>query len=382
MQVLQTTLLTGPYEWDPDLLPRSEFEARLARVRAVLAKEGASALVVHGHPGDYGALNYLTGFVPKLGPALAVMSRDGAVSVLTQGTDLMLPWAKRLTWVDDVRTLANIAALLGVWLRERGLERDVLLGTWGGDAMPQVLHAGIERAVAPIGRVAALDAPLDALRRRKSALELRLMRRACEMLDTAAAALVASAQGGAGNRSAALAAERAAYAGGAQDVRVAVSLGAGGPPLPLDSARDDKVDPLLAAIVVQHAGYWAEGAVTATGRPGPAAARAEAALAAVLQAARAGTTAAALYRTAVAALAPCAPHPLMRGSIGYGIGLSLEETPLRTEIASDRLEADGVYALRVGAQGAVGDAAAASAMLAVSDAGTEILWRTPWRNGR
>lgn len=373
MQVLQTTLLTGPYDWDPDLLPKREFEARLARVRAALGERGAGALVVHGQPGDYGALNYLTGFVPKLGPALALVPREGAVRVLTQGTDLMLPWAKRLTWVEDVGILANIAATLGDWLRAQGLARDVTLGIWGGPAMPHVLHAGIERAVKPSGRVIALDAALDAIRIRTTPLERQLLRRASAILDAAAASFLAAAREGAGNRSAALAAERAAYAQGAQDVRVAASLSAGGAPLPLDGARDDRLEPLLATIAVQFSGYWAEGSVTATARPAEAASRATAALAAALQVARAGATAPALFRAAAAQLAPCEPHRLMQGRIGHGIGLSLEEQPLRNDEASDRLERDGVYILTVGAQGDGIDAAAVSAMIAVTEAGIELL---------
>ena len=88
MRVLQTTLLTGPYDWDPAVLPREEFAARLERVRAVLDGAGIGALLVHGHAGDYGALNYLTGFVPKLGPAFALVPREGPIRLVVAGTPL------------------------------------------------------------------------------------------------------------------------------------------------------------------------------------------------------------------------------------------------------------------------------------------------------
>jgi hypothetical protein len=68
---------------------------------------------------------------------------------------------------------------------------------------------------------------------------------------------------------------------------------------------------------------------------------------------------------------------MMQGRIGHGIGLSLEEQPLKADVASDRLEPDGVYVLTVGAKGAGSDAASVSAMIAVTDAGSELLWRTP-----
>src|SRR5271168_2408125 len=107
MRQLQTTLLTGPFDWEPALLPRQEFEERLAHVRAAVSAAGAGALIVHGDARDYGALNYLTGFVPKLAPAVALVPLEGPIRILASGADLMLPWAKRLTWVEDVRTLAN-----------------------------------------------------------------------------------------------------------------------------------------------------------------------------------------------------------------------------------------------------------------------------------
>lgn len=371
MPVMQTTLLTGPYDWDADVVPQSVFAERLARVRAAMDAEGASALVVHGHAGDYGALHYLTSFVPKLGPALALVPRAGALRILVPGTEYMVPYAQRLTWVEDVRILSNIAALLGPWLGEHGLDNKIALATWGGAAMPRILNQGISRAIAAPGRIVPLDAPLDALRRRKSPLERVLMRRATVILEVAADALLAAARGGAGHRSAALAAERAAYEAGAQDARVATSLRPGGAPLPLDGAADPALDPLLAAIAVQFAGYWAEGYVTATARPGDAVRRAEAALDAVLADARAGASAAMLMRAAVNKLAPDAPHALMQGAIGHAIGLSLDEAPLKDP--SDRLEDGAVYVLRVGAA----DAAVASAMIAVDDAGIELMWRSP-----
>ena len=371
MQVLQTTLLTGPYDWDPALLPRAEFEARLARVRASFGD--ADALIVHGDSGDHGALAYLTGLAPKLDRALALVPRTGALRLLTQGTEYMIPAAKRLTWVEDVRLLANIAAILGDWLPEQGLTSRATLGIWGGAAMPRVLHAGIERALAPGGRIVALDAVLDPIRRRKTPVERSLLKRASAILDAAAASFLATARAGAGNRSAALAAERTAYAQGAQDARIAASLGHGGAPLPLDGARDDRVDPLLAGIAVQFNGYWAEGFVTAAAAKGQAAAHAEAGLAAALKAARAGLAAPTLYRAAAEALGPCAPHRLMQGRIGHAIGLSLEEQPFQDD--AHRLEPDGVYVLTVGAQGQGTDAAVASAMIAVDAAGIEVMWK-------
>ena len=73
MQIQESTLLTGPYDWDERVLPRSEFDARLARVRAQMAQAGVNVLIVHGDPRHYNALAYLTNFTPKNGTGLALV---------------------------------------------------------------------------------------------------------------------------------------------------------------------------------------------------------------------------------------------------------------------------------------------------------------------
>ena len=99
MQILESTLLTGPYDWDEHVLPRSEYEPRIERVRAAMAQAGATMLAVFGHPGNSGALAYLTNFTAKVGPAMALVPREGPLRILASGTPKMMDTAKLLTWV-------------------------------------------------------------------------------------------------------------------------------------------------------------------------------------------------------------------------------------------------------------------------------------------
>lgn len=346
MRLLETTLLTGPYDWDERVLPRSEYDGRLVRVRAAMAQAGAAALVVHGHPGNYGALAYLTGFTPKLGATLALVPREGPLRILAPGTPKMMDIAKRLTWVEDVRPLGNTPKLVAEFVGDGNA-----LATWAFGALPQALYAGIAGAMAPRALL-PLDQALDAGRRRKSPCELGLMRGAARLLATATDAFAASLRAGSGVRSAALAAERAAIAAGAQDARAMASLSPGGVPLPLDAASDERaLDPANAGIAVQNHGYWASGYVTVARRPGAARAQAREALAAALAVARSGA------------------H-LPDGIAANAIGLSLEEGP------GDPLEAGAVYAVtRSATEGS--ETAYASALLAVTENGCEALWQEP-----
>jgi Xaa-Pro aminopeptidase len=370
----RTALLTGPYDWDPTLLPRAEFDTRLAAVRRVLAGHGATALLVHGHSAEYGALAYLTGFVPKLGPAFALVPNNGPLRVLVSGGPAMLAAAKLLSWVDDVRAFGDLSTAIRAWLKDLAPVRNVVLGLWGDQAMTRRPYMALAGATQSLGKIIELAEPLDALRRNKSPRERELLARASRILAASSDALARTAIDGRGARSAALEAERAAFALGAQDVGILASARNGGPPLPFDGPVDVSVDPLLACLTVRFAGYWAEGLVTISSMPHGALARAEASLSAMLGAARAGARSSDLGRVAAKHLSPYRIHSVVEHEIGSSIGLSLEESSRLGRDESSQLEAGGVYTLRSGAMGEGRDNAIVSAMIAVERAGVEVLW--------
>ncbi|MFM9970585.1 MAG: aminopeptidase P family N-terminal domain-containing protein [Burkholderiales bacterium] len=344
MQIQESTLLTGPYDWDERMLPQSEFDARLLRVREQMAQAGVNVLIVHGDPGHYNAMAYLTNFTPKNGTGIALVPQEGPLRILSSGTPKMMDAAKRLTWVEDVRPLGNAPKTVAEFVKDGDV-----LATWNFGTLPQAIHAGIAKAMAPRA-LPSLDAVLDAARRRKSPRELDLIRGAARHLTIASDVFTASVRAGKGVRSAALAAERAAIAAGAQDARVMANLSPGGVPLPLDAVSDERMlDPANAGIAVQNFGYWASGYLTITGKPGAAHARAQDALAAALAAARGGAQ-------------------LPEGVVANAIGLSLDEGP------GVPLEAGVVYALTSSATEG-GQTAYASALVAVREGGCEELWR-------
>jgi hypothetical protein len=345
MRILESTLLTGPYDWEERILPRSEYDARLECVRAAMTQAGTSALAIHGHPGSYGELVYVTGFTPKLGATLALVPREGPLRILAPGTPKMMDIAKRLTWIDDVRPLGNVPKNVAEFVGEGNT-----LATWAFASLPQGLHSGIGGALGP-SKMLPLDQVLDAVRRRKSPRELELIRGAARLLAKATDAFAASLRGGKGVRSAALAAERAAIAAGAQDARAMASLSPGGVPLPLDAASDERVlDPANAGIAVQNHGYWASAYVTVARKPGAAHTRAREALAVALASARGGA------------------H-LPDGIAASAIGLSLEEGP------GNPLETGAVYAVTSSAADGR-ETAYASAIVTVTEKGREVLWQS------
>jgi len=124
-------------------------------------------------------------------------------------------------------------------------------------------------------------------------------------------------------------------------------------------------------------GYWADMFVTVDDGSATAAARhAEAALEAIIANMRPGTRIDALHAKAVGALAPYKLHPVLGGSIGHGIGLSLHEGAEFQASSDATLVEDGVYALQAGAADAKACNVLISAIVRVAATAAEVLVRS------
>lgn len=373
MRLKTPALLTGPYDWDPSVLPLHEFETRLKNVHQAIADHEVDALVVHGNSAEYGALAYLTNFVPKLGPAFALIPQTGSFRLLVSGSPTMLSAAKRLTWVEDVRPVGDLKTSIAAWLDELNV-RNSKIAFWGCGNMALRPYHAIKAALETRAEIVDLRAPLESLRLRKSAIEVDLCRHSCRILQKAIAAMCSAFHSGSGARSGALAAEQSAYRAGAQDARAYVSARSGGPPSFIDTSDDPFVDPLLANIAVRFAGYWAEGFLTLTKSNSSALARAQSGLQEMLENIRAGMTFGELAALAEKKVSPFKLHPLVENSIGNSIGLSIEEPCEVRQEKSTAIQRGGIYTVRCGASGEDADNAIVSAMVSASETETQILW--------
>lgn len=374
MRLKPAALLTGPYDWGPDILPVEEFRTRIAHAQGVLAGHNASALIVHGNSAEYGALAYSTGFAPKLGPAFALIAPGHPVRLLVSGSPTMLSAAKRLTWVEDVRPIGDLKRSITAWLDEIGRPDNRSIGLWGHSAMTLRPYSALSAAIEPRGTIVELDATLESLRLRKSPIEQDLSRRSSAILRQAICELARAFAPGNGTRSTALAAERAAFRQGAQDARVLVSARDGGTPVIPSHNNDSEVHPLLAYAAVRFAGYWAEGFVTLSRSRSGALVRAQSGLAAMLESAQAGVLFSDLVSIAAEQVRPYGLHPLVLQSVANSIGLSIEEPCGVRPPKGEALQPDGIYTLRCGATGPGLDNAIVSAMIRVQECSAEVLW--------
>jgi hypothetical protein len=210
------------------------------------------------------------------------------------------------------------------------------------------------------------------LMRRKSAAELAAIREACAALRAAMTAITQAQRSGAPVTTAVLAGERAANEAGAQDVRTLFSLD-GGRRLTLFTGLVSRpVHALQVYLAVRRFNYWAEGFALLSTQPSATGGKASDLLQSILATIKAGTSRHALAQSLDAACAPHRVHPVTERAIAVPIGLALEERPY-TDVP-DIFEAGDVYSLRIGLTDNADQHAIVSAMIAVRENGSEVLW--------
>jgi Xaa-Pro aminopeptidase len=294
-----------------------------------------------------------------------------------------LPAMRTLTWIGDVRSgmgpewEKSFDPWFDLWLERFKGEQAIKLGTLGFDIMAPVLHASVRRGLGERFVLQRADDILAMPPRRKRPREVTMLRASCKLAEAAAKTFVDSWRGNHAPETAALDAERAARSLAAQDVRTLVSPDGGRTLVPFQGRFEKCEGPLVGYLAVKAMGYWADMFVTVDdGSLTVAAHRAEAALDAIIANMRPGVRTDALHATAVGALAPYKLHPVLGGSVGRGIGLSLHEGPEFQASGDATLVEDGVYALQVGAADAAAGNALISAIARVAAKGPEVLVRS------
>jgi Metallopeptidase family M24 len=203
------------------------------------------------------------------------------------------------------------------------------------------------------------------------------MRASCRLLEMATQALVETWRQRHEPETAALEAERLARSFGAQDVRTLVSLDGGRTLVPFAGRFEKKSGALVGYLAVKMMGYWADLLVTQDVASTHASRHAEAALDALIGAVRPGVRAGDLYAKATAALGPFRLHQSLSGSVGHGIGLSLNEQPEFRADSDAVLAEDGIDTLQVGLVGIEAGNVLLSAVVRNAGNGAEVLVRTP-----
>ncbi len=263
MLSVASALPLGPSDWHRDVIPLEEYLERVTAVRLILEAHGIDGLLVPGGVMRHGALAYLTGYTPKLQPAFALVPLTGSVRVLYSGPPGMRPSVARQTWISDLRPAGPIDRDLVAWIHELRTSGPVALGIWDGAQISAEDEAAIRRAIGEIGRIEELSVELDALPRRKSPVELRVIRDVAKLIAPAIDCVHRALLAGQTIRHAVLAGERDAYSRGAQEIRVLASKRPGGMPIVFDALPEIAAKSINIYLAVRMFGYWVEAHATA-----------------------------------------------------------------------------------------------------------------------
>ncbi|HEY7320811.1 MAG TPA: M24 family metallopeptidase [Candidatus Binatia bacterium] len=373
---MHPTLLIGPYDWQPERMPKSEFLSRSQALWKKISDPTCAATIVYGDSYNHAELVYFSNFVPKLGPAIMFIPREGEPKLLVSGAPNMLMAARRLTWIEAVEPLRDAGKTMLGWLGERidcdpAGHRAALIG---GDYMRSAFYKPFIESFGDTSVFLDATPLLRTIMRCKSPRELGFIREACAILAAATKALAEAHRAGASITAAVLDAERVANHLGAQDVRTLFSLDGGRTLRPFEKPIDAAADPLQAYIAVRHVGYWSEGFVFLSAREDLVLAKAAEALNAVIAKATVGTRCGDLARIAAEMIRPFGADAMSVANIGNGIGLSLEEEPRLSADNESALGAGEVYTLRVGISDGRDQHSIVSAMVAVHQDRSELLW--------
>jgi hypothetical protein len=350
------TLLIGPSDWDQSRAPKATFDARIATLWD--AFPSATQAIVFGSAARHAELAYLTNFVPKLEPGIALLSRDSSHKLLFGGGPNMMGAMKPLTFIADMAPLNALAKLIAGW------KSPLLVG---GGAMSSAVRKTVDDATGNTAQDATEH--VRSLMRRKSPEELASIRDACGVLDKVVTVMREAVRAGHGAATALLAGERAAIDQRAQDTRTLYSLDGGRTLRPFEAIDDRRADPFQVYVAVRVFNYWAEGFACLSNEAQPATSLAALLLDNALSAIKPGVPLSQLARI-LAVGAPYRRHPVIEGALAMPIGLALDAP------ATESFEPGEVYSVRAGLTDGADQHAILSAMIAVRDDGAEVLWRS------
>jgi hypothetical protein len=254
---MHPTLLIGPADWDPAVMPQEEFAARIARLWELWPD--ARGALIYGDSHDNTALAWLTNFTPKLEPSVALIPREGAPRLMVGGGPNMIPSAKPLTWVAELISLRPTGKTVAQWRESLGGPCICI----GIDAMPTRLRRELDAAFAGVAPADEAERLREVMQRRSPREEV-CIRGASSVLQRAADAMTEAHRRGEGITAVVLAGEHAAVREQAQDVRTLFSLDGGRSYRPFNGPIDKKADPLTVYIAVRRFGYWVDGYLTLT----------------------------------------------------------------------------------------------------------------------
>jgi Xaa-Pro aminopeptidase len=250
-----SVLKRGCSTWNPQEWPQQEFQARVEAVRQAMAQQGLNALVIYGDNYSFADLCYLTNYFPKVRGGIAVVPHDGALSMLLNIGSRDVPFAKTLTWVEDVFASNNVGADGARLLKEHGFAKARIGVSDSGHGFPLPQWEEMRKAL-PDVTWQNCDFMLSPLRLIKTARELGAMRAAGRLLKELCDGARAFIRTGRKEYEVVADIDRLARDKGVEDIRILAGDIRLNPPSFKQSRNVG--DHWAVYLAVQHERYWVE----------------------------------------------------------------------------------------------------------------------------
>ncbi|HVO95731.1 MAG TPA: M24 family metallopeptidase [Terriglobales bacterium] len=250
-----SVLKRGCSTWDPQQIPQEEFQKRLGALRQEMARQDLDGLVIYGDNYSFADLCYLTNYFPKVRGGIAVVPRHGAISLLLNIGSRDVPFAKTLTWVEDVRASNQVGSDGAKLIKEKGFESAKLGLADSGHGFPLPQLEEMKTAL-PNVKWHACDSMILPQRLVKTARELGAMREAGHLLNQLCDGATAFIRPGRKEYEIVADIDRLARDKGAEDIRILAGEKRLNPPSFKQSATLGSH--WVVYLAVQHERYWAE----------------------------------------------------------------------------------------------------------------------------
>jgi Xaa-Pro aminopeptidase len=250
-----SVLKRGCSTWDKQQMPEEEYRGRLEVVRQQMHQQGLDALVIYGDNYSFADLCYLTNYFPKVRGGIAVVPRNGAISLLLNIGSRDVPFAKTLTWIEDVRASNQVGGDGAKLLKEKGFEkaRLGLVDSGQGFPLPQLEEM---KSALPQVTWQNLHSLFQPIRLRKTTRELAAMGEAGRLLSEICQDAAAVIKPGRKEYEIVADIDRLARDKGAEDIRILAGEKRLNPPSFKQAASIGSHWAVYFA--VQHERYWAE----------------------------------------------------------------------------------------------------------------------------
>ena len=250
-----SVLKRGCSTWDKQQMPEEEYQRRLESLRQQIARQGLDALVIYGDNYNYADLCYLTNYFPKVRGGIGIIPRSGPIALLLNIGSRDVPFAKSLTWVDDVRASGQVGRDAAEILKQKGLGRAKVGVMDSGKGFPLPQLEELKESL-PQVKWQPSHSVLQQMRLQKSARELAALRQAGRVLNEICHEAQEFIQQGRKEYEVVADIDRLARDKGVEDIRILVGEGRLQPPsFRMTTSVGNHWAVYLA---IQHERYWAE----------------------------------------------------------------------------------------------------------------------------